>query len=169
MRNIWRYFYSLTNAPKFLNLIWLHFHNDQSHHHRRLRSSELFTNSMLSAMTRRRLRKPLRYFRSKTQQNRYTIASMNINWIILADIGDIAAKPKRIYQQQQRETTMDGRNCHSVVRKYTFVLKTKMPHNLEIYLVAPFFTGQNWIAWSKMIRNFWQDWRSSSFNHPPMR
>ena len=94
-------------------------------------------------------------------------------WILIGsfwpDIWDIAAKPKRIYQQQQRETTMDGRNCHSVVRKYTFVLKTKMPHNLEIYLVAPFFTGQNWIAWSKMIRNFWQDWRSSSFKHPPMR
>ena len=77
---------------------------------------------MLSAMTRRRLRKPLRYFRSKTQQNRYTITitSMNINWIILADIGDIAAKPKRIYQQQQRETTMDGRNCHSVVKNIPF-------------------------------------------------
>ena len=50
-------------------------------------------------------------------------------WILIGsfwpDIGDIAAKPKRIYQQQQRETTMDGRNCHSVVKKTYLFLKQK--------------------------------------------
>ena len=109
------------------------------------------------------------------KHNRIDIQLQLQVWILIGsfwpDIWDIAGKPKRIYQQQQRETTMDGRNCHSVVKKIYLCFKTKthyVPHNLEIYLV-PFFTGQNWIAWSKMIRNFWQDWRSSSFNHPPMR
>ena len=113
----------------------------------RLRSNVLFTNSMLSAMTRRRLRKPLRYFRSKTQQNRYTIAitSMNINWIILARYLRYCRQAEKNLSAAATRNNYGWSQLSLCGQKIYLCFKTKthyVPHNLEIYLV-PFFTGQN--------------------------